>query len=882
MKHYKCYSCGSSKKDLTSFVNHCYLHRWDHNYTYRCPVVGCVVSYKMHASFRAHVHYKHIDIKFKSNKYDISSSTCTLEHCQQKCSNLNNLINHFKSHFEFGLKVKCPFNNCRSSFGNVPVLRTHISRNHKILKPSSITDLEEYTADSDLNSSFVENEEDITIQSHEESLLNAPNNIPQVEEDIPAMFEKNLGTFYSKLYSKCLVASETIQEIVNAIDNLAEININYMINKARISLENIGLETHKIEVFLSNMKHSNLFKKNSEFKSSHLRQNFLKNRLGHVQPIEVILGKKNNKDHKAYYVPLLQSLANLINNNTKVIDVKKKEKNENYSDITDGKLYLSNKVFQLDESIAIVLYMDAFEPLNPLGPAKGLYKMMGVYYSLVNIDNFRRSSVDQMQLLMMCTEKDLKYFGYHVVFEPFLKEIAILESQGITLDGQCEKVKGTLHSIVSDNLGAHGIAGMIESFSGHYFCRYCLVTKSEFVEDPCCEKTLRSIDHYNVLLPDIDELGIGDSVLGVKKRSVFVTEEYHVFAPGLPPCLGHDLFEGVVAYDLHLIIVYFIKQDWFELEFMNYRIKNFGYGATEKKDKPPLLSITKTRLAGNAVQNWVLLRMLPLLIGKHVKPEDDIWQLYIKLKSLVELIVAPKITGVQICILLQCISEYLYERKKLFPDVSLRPKHHYLLHYPWLIDQFGPLIYVWTMRFESKHRFFKRTAKACNNYKNLQKSLSERHQYLQAYFNSGTLFDQILSCQDLPANVDLNGSEYAISMSVMEYTAGDTLSEDITYKGIRYRKNDCVLTSFDSDNSELVVGKIRTFLIKSDKVVMCLTAHLTQYHRNLGLFELISKDTRIVTKEILNLLDHQVLTEYFEDGRSFVTLKHSFPFNFSY
>ena len=52
------------------------------------------------------------------------------------------------------------------------------------------------------------------------------------------------------------------------------------------------------------------------------------------------------------------------------------------------------------------------------------------------------------------------------------------------------------------------------------------------------------------------------------------------------------------------------------------------------------------------------------------------------------------------------ISQYISMREMLFPDVKLRPKHHYLLHYPELILQFGPLIKVWTMRFESKHRFF--------------------------------------------------------------------------------------------------------------------------------------------------------------------------------
>lgn len=45
-----------------------------------------------------------------------------------------------------------------------------------------------------------------------------------------------------------------------------------------------------------------------------------------------------------------------------------------------------------------------------------------------------------------------------------------------------------------------------------------------------------------------------------------------------------------------------------------------------------------------------------------------------------------------------------------FPDFTLRPKHHYIEHYPHLIKKFGPLTDVWTMRFEGKHKFFKRSS----------------------------------------------------------------------------------------------------------------------------------------------------------------------------
>lgn len=34
-------------------------------------------------------------------------------------------------------------------------------------------------------------------------------------------------------------------------------------------------------------------------------------------------------------------------------------------------------------------------------------------------------------------------------------------------------MKGFVHCIVADNLGAHSIAGFVENFSGKYVCRFC-------------------------------------------------------------------------------------------------------------------------------------------------------------------------------------------------------------------------------------------------------------------------------------------------------------------------------------------------------------------------------------------------------------------------
>lgn len=57
----------------------------------------------------------------------------------------------------------------------------------------------------------------------------------------------------------------------------------------------------------------------------------------------------------------------------------------------------------------------------------------------------------------------------------------------------------------------------------------------------------------------------------------------------------------------------------------------------------------------------------------------------------------------------------------------------FLEYYPTLIKQYGPLVGVWTMRFEANHSFFKQVARHINNFRNVLLTLSTRHQMMMAY-----------------------------------------------------------------------------------------------------------------------------------------------------
>ena len=214
-------------------------------------------------------------------------------------------------------------------------------------------------------------------------------------------------------------------------------------------------------------------------------------------------------------------------------------------DVNDGLLFKSNPMFK-NESFQIILYQDAFEIVNPLGSARKKHKVLGVYFTLANKEPHLRSSIDHMQLVMLCTESNLK-FGQDKVFSNLVADLQLLENNGVrvkSFDGE-KMMGGTVCAIVGDNLGSHGIGGFCESFRHQNFCRFCLMRLDSFPDKPYELVNVRTVENYK---RDAQQADGNDDINiqnGVKFDSVFNSLLYfHVANPGLPPCLRHDLFEG--------------------------------------------------------------------------------------------------------------------------------------------------------------------------------------------------------------------------------------------------------------------------------------------------------------------------------------------------
>lgn len=107
------------------------------------------------------------------------------------------------------------------------------------------------------------------------------------------------------------------------------------------------------------------------------------------------------------------------------------------------------------------------------------HKLCAVYWVLSNLPPGCHSSLTSIYLALLCKTDDVKHYGYDKVLEPLIRDLRSLEVNGIFVPQLGRSLKGTVQSVAADNLGAHGIAGFVESFTGPYFCRFCTATASE-------------------------------------------------------------------------------------------------------------------------------------------------------------------------------------------------------------------------------------------------------------------------------------------------------------------------------------------------------------------------------------------------------------------
>ncbi|KAJ8909351.1 hypothetical protein NQ315_014971 [Exocentrus adspersus] len=355
----------------------------------------------------------------------------------------------------------------------------------------------------------------------------------------------------------------------------------------------------------------------------------------------------------------------------------------------------ANKIGDGNTVFPFYIYFDEFESGNPLGSHAGIHKIGAIYCSTPVIP-----------------EEQL--------YERIVQECTFLETNGITINlpEKSIKIYFCLTLIVGDNLGLNSILGFTECFRANYFCRFCrchrdVTQKLVEQENDSLIRTKTSYDR-DVAINNITQTGI-------KESSIW--NEIPSFHPMI-------FFEGIALFDMTEILHHFVFVDsLFTIETLNCRLEYFNFGK-QSINKPPLISYSNLKnksINMSCAEMKTFVHYAGLMFGDLIPVGNRVWKIYIILRKILDILFLDNVSEHD-CILLK---KYVAEHHTLYQELfklPLKPKHHNVVHYPWIMDKVGPLKNMSTLRYESKHREFKKAANAVSSRVNITHTLALKNQ----------------------------------------------------------------------------------------------------------------------------------------------------------
>ncbi len=874
-----------SAPTIALLVRHLSLeHGNESNLNILCGLESCPRTFRKISSFKSHITRDHKNLSQTAQTKSVNTQVqVSCKECQEKFTEMPYLMQHMKVHLSTNLTMQCPIFGCDKKYTVFSSFASHMSRKHPNAKIEDARAPQIHL--SEIEDSDLAHTQAPDCQIDDDDII-----YKESDSELSGKYLKHLALFFMKIQEKYALPASTVQNIVEDVTNLLELTGEELGDRMKQVMEKHQIGEDASSDIMKCLQEDILQHSMPELGTEWKREKYFKENLGYKPPTTVSLGRnKNHKECSFQYVSLRGSLERLLKKSEILHQVlnPKPKKGKLLKDFRDGRYFKANVLFQNNpNALQIFLYIDEFEVVNVLGSARGLHKISGVYYILGNIYPEKRGPLRVIQLVSLCLSEDVKQFGLDRILETVIRELEELEITGIVIPEVPIPLKVGLAFVSGDNLGSHQIGGFHEGFSGRKarICRFCLATGEEIQDklNPYCFEC-RTEENYNEGLKEIYANPAKASEVGIKRNSILNRLQYFHVVSGLPADIMHDILEGVAPFEVALIIRQLIKDDLLSLDYVNGQIRTWPYGKIDSRNKPAEISKNFSESVNqSSAQMWCLLRMLPCMIGPKV-PEDNLYfRLLLLLDQITEYVFAPALLESHCAYIHSLIQQHNTLFKELFPEKRLKPKHHYMSHYPELILNYGPLRVAWCMRFEGKHSYFKSLMNRLQNFINVCYSLAKRHELHQAYqFSSSSNFltpDFVVS-HSTSMPVDMYSERIQMGLKEMGFTEGRVSQvHAIEINGLPYDQDMYVVCDVDEDG--IVFGRIECVFIQSQKVALLLEEYKSHHDDHLNCY-ILAGNCHNGDKSVWcldDLIDHYPLTCISIHGKQVIILKH-FVFN---
>lgn len=792
------------------------------------------------------------------------------------CNKTSPTIISLKHHFDIihsNIKIdryKCAEHGCNRHFSLLNSFKRHLRLHHaergtqedNRFNPVNISEQPLCIIDS--------NAESIPCSSGSKEIGSIPNQFTPIHRPSSNIgFQDRLAKFCASLYAKPQVPRNVIQFVIDGINSVV---IDALKDSSRSLHDTDSQSLHSqshVTSLVNVIEHSF-----HSLSSEHKRFAYFENKGTYIPPRQYVIGetltevRRNNVLHVEPTVItqqvidlrcILKKYFELPNVFQETLECIKDIGNSDsvYINFIQGSVWSGKEKHEGTVTLPMFLYFDDFEVGNPLGSHAGIHKLGALYVSIPCLPEWYRSLLSNIFLVLLFHSSDRTIFGNSVVFKPIVDEFNFLRDTGVHIktDNFEGFVKFELGLIVGDNLGLHSITGFVESFSANYCCRYCSITKEDLKSKCILDQSLyRSQESY---LKDIAECSVSKS--GIKETCVWSDIKDFNIIEQLGVDVMHDLLEGVCKYDMLFLVSYFTTDvKFFSLETLNERIKNFDYGP-DNSSKPVTISpdnLKKQNIRQSASEMCTLVRYFGLLVGDLVPENNSVWNLYLLLKQILDLVLSNSLQKGS-CELLEVLISEHHQLYLQYSGKSLTPKFHFLLHYPDMIRRFGPLVAIWSMRYEAKHRISKTAANSTSSRVNICKSVAIKHQLQLNNMFLNKEFGNKLKLS--PSTQVQNDSDYLNCSQITSSTIQSIVKVNwVEVKGTKYNVHS-IITLDVAEDSNPIFGSVKEIFVVNENVVIfkCIKMKTLWFDVHFGCYE-VEYNTKEVSFILVNNLPSHV------------------------
>ena len=710
---------------------------------------------------------------------------CSL--CDFRSHNLLQIGSHLITHP--GNTFVCGIYHCPRICPNLPSLRAHLRSHHSDFYPRG-----DYQAIEFSQQSFCKLAEfGMDSPAHPEN-----SHFPDLDISQPSLeFEPDLPDqrlppdFDAQIESK---KKEFIQSLVLNGSSLPFKNLKSVVDSVLDIISAADLEGLPLNETLAELKNS--------ISSSERFDGYIEEKFNGIYPEMVSIA---NSDKEFASISFEKSLKKQLSYFDSPSDFSSLG-DQNSSEITS---FFDSESCHRQNCIYISLFMDDFQLANPLLSKKACdNEMKAIYYRVLTPGTQKNSKRHFTQLLGLCKTSTFKQHSSDIMLY-FAQEFNDVKRTGVMREfsGTQYQFDLDIGYFSFDSKEASYLIGLKLGFTHQYCCRFCILSRNQFSlvfsEDDSLLRTPQNlIAHFNnATLDPQSELSFG-----IQRNSLLRFFDFENPFFSVPPCIGHDFYEGVVPKVLTKIFSDLVSRNSISNNTFKQRVNALNLAEKDKYSFPAInFQAPKLRLTMN--ESYYLLRFLPFLIHDCFPENDPSFEILKMLNEISSIISGFKFTFESIAYLKTLIADFLALCVSNYPSMNITIKFHHMVHYPGIILKFGPLRHISTINFESHHSFLKSLMRSSRNWTNTALTIATKYARFTSVFreDNQSSFVILLSFM-LPPQV-----QQIVSNDVDTVRSYSTLH----HNGIKYCLNQCLFYK-KLDEIDFFIKLEGIYLVNSD------------------------------------------------------------------